>query len=192
MFDEKPLDVQPLGVQPLGERAEVFHSFDQQNTWSQSDAVNQWWDAIYRRQFPTLSGIVRNKTLGAAQTLGIDTVIVLPNGKTIAIEEKMRRKMGNDILLEHTRNDKLGKPGWIEQDLAVDFLAYGFWENNLAYFLSWPLLKQAWMQNGTIWKSRFGVVTARNKNYNTLCTPVPVRTLYFAINEVSVVPCIMD
>jgi hypothetical protein len=159
------------------------HAFHSSLDWSHSTDLDAWWDGIYRQIWPNLSGIIRNKANGRAQQLGIDAVIVLPNGRTINVDEKTRKTSYGDIALEHTSVDKPFKPGWICHDLAIDFLGYGFSDTGVAYMLPWPILKAAWNENQEQWKKQYRDVVAKNQTYVSLSTPVPINTLFEAMGQ---------
>lgn len=160
-----------------------IHTFQTQNDWSQQGALDAFWNDHYQRMFPTMSGVIRNKKDGRGQRLGVDAVIVFPNGKTVSVDEKTRRRLYNDICLEHTSSDTPYRVGWVEKDLAIDYLAYGFIDSDLAFFLPWPVLQKAWFANRDEWKAKYRAVVARNPTYNTLSTAVPIHVLFEAMSR---------
>lgn len=160
------------------------HTFKDQLHYAQSQDLDSWWNARYAETFPGLSGIVRNHAFGRAQLLGVDTVLVLPNGKTITLDEKTRKTWYGDIALEHTSSTRPFKPGWIEKDLAIDYLAYGVPTEDRCFFLPWPILRAAWIANRDQWKSQYPDVVAKNPTYSSLSTPVPLKVLLVAMSHV--------
>lgn len=93
--------------------------------WGESTSVEPFWEATYRKAFPGFSAMVRNDGRNVAQYRGIDRIVLLTSGAVLRIDEKRRRKDYGDVLLEVVANDARGEAGWMEQDLEIDYLAYG-------------------------------------------------------------------
>lgn len=120
---------------------------------------------------------------GWAQRGGIDRVLTLASGKTITVDEKVREKDWGDILLERWSDKARKVPGWIQKDLACDFIAYAFAPSCTCYLLPFLSLRRAWILNGREWSSKYHAVEARNTNYVTESVPVPTAVLLSALTD---------
>lgn len=137
-----------------------------------------FWDAVYRKYFYNMTNhMVGKKEYCKSQIYGVDRVIYLENGKTITIDEKVRTEIYDDIVLEFISNDSTGTPGWMEKDLAIDYLAYAFLPNQTVYLFDWLALKRAWNHYKESWKKTYGVKQAKNIGYNTHFVCVPIKVL---------------
>ncbi len=162
------------------------HAFMSSLDFSQAAAVEAWWDAIYQATFPDLLQIVRNRADNVGQRAGFDAMLVLTSGRSLLLDEKTRKLDYGDIALEwkHQWNDqRIPTPGWIEKDLAVDFVAYGCLSTGRVCLLPWQPLRLAWLANRQDWKKTYRSVPARNKNYVSHSVPVPTDVLYAAIMQ---------
>jgi len=153
------------------------HDFARSLAWGECQKDEAFWDVVYRKAFPNLVNHMPTPGDVASQRMGIDRVIFLANGRTIQIDEKKRGKEYGDILLEYISVDTTGAPGWIEKDLAIDFLAYAFIPSGRCYLFSWPLLRLAWQTNRERWKALYRPVIARNQRYKTFSLPIPIPEL---------------
>jgi len=141
------------------------------------------WSEIYGKAFPENHGFVNMREDGQLQRLGIDRTVILSSGKAIYIDEKVRRKDYGDILVEYVSNDKTNTKGWAEKPLFCDYIAYAILPSYMCYLLPVPQLQKAWIENKKLWLSEFGTRLAKNKNYNTLNCPIPIKTLFLAIGQ---------
>lgn len=155
-----------MTVHRFAEKLEVSHKY----------ALAPWWEQVYREAFPTFQGMVNVRDDGAGQRLGIDRHVVLSNGRTETIDEKVRETEYDDFFLEYVSNSSTGAPGWVEKDLACDFIAYAFVQSGRCYLLPFPLLRRAWRYKGEGWKRQFPCFPALNEGYRTLgcCVPIDV------------------
>ncbi len=78
----------------------AVHNFNSDLEYSHSQSDAPWWEEVYRQAFPNFAGMVCVRNDGWAQRGGIDRVITLTSGKTLTIDEKVRREVWPDILLE--------------------------------------------------------------------------------------------
>lgn len=164
-----------------------LHNFRERLEWGECQKDEPFWDVVYRKAFPNLVNHMPTPGDVASQRMGIDRVVFLANGRSIMIDEKKRGKEYNDILLEYVSVDTTGAAGWIEKDLAIDFLAYAFVPSGRCYLFSWPLLRQAWENNKTRWKAAYRPVVARNRDYSTYSLPIPIPELQRSIARCSVI-----
>lgn len=122
-----------------------------------------------------------------SQYNGVDRIIYLENGKTLTIDEKIRSKDYDDILLEFISNDKKNTPGWMEKDLSIDYLAYAFLPSKTAYLFDWRMLKLAWSLYNQAWKDNYKIAKAENQHYVTHSVCVPIRELRLRCANVSII-----
>lgn len=56
-----------------------------------------------------------------------------------------------DFLLEVWSDEARQKKGWMQKDLQIDYLAYGFLMSRRCYLFPWLLLQAAWRDHQTKW-----------------------------------------
>jgi hypothetical protein len=165
----------------------VVHDFKEQLLYSEVSSDEIFWDAIYRKAFP---GMV-NQMLCSGNThsrrMGIDRLIMLASGKVLAIDEKKRKEEYNDILLEYVSVDTTNTPGWIEKDLAIDYLAYAFMKSQRVYLFDWLMLRRAWGHFKSEWMNRYPKITAQNNGYKTLSVAIPIGILRNSVSQAMVI-----
>jgi hypothetical protein len=149
-----------------------FHK-DLKYSFSKKD----FWAKVYKKAFSIMTGIVDLSDDKKAQAEGIDTIIKLPYGGILSIDEKMRRQYRPDVLIEYVSNDKSNSPGWIEKDLKIDFIAYAYMDINRVLFVPYNELKKLWSDNKEAWLKRYKIPPAKNTGYNTLNVAVPLEEL---------------
>ena len=172
-------------------------TFEQDLMFSQKASDDLLWERFYRQLWPQVLKIEHNITNIEDQKIGIDRLIYLPHNRIIRIDEKKRRKQYNDICLEyiHRYDNGTTKPGWIEKDLAIDYLAYAFMDTKLCYFFPWDLLRRVWRENNENWLTKdmdlpaigFSIVAAKNPTYMTFSLAVPIDILLQKIQDTMVV-----
>ena len=141
------------------------------------------WETVYRKAFSQMVGMHSVREDGQHQRAGIDRVIVLSSGKSICIDEKVRRIDYGDILLEYVSVDSTGAPGWAEKSLLCDYIAYAILPRMTCYMLPVEQMQQAWLDNKNRWLAEYGTKCAQNKGYQTLGCAVPINTLFAAIGN---------
>lgn len=164
-----------------------MNNFDDDLQYSQKGSCEVFWDAVYRKAFPNLVSHMPANGDFPSQRMGIDRVILLANGKTVYIDEKKRRKDRGDILLEYLSNDRTSAPGWIEKDLAIDFMAYAFMPSERVYLYPWPSLRRAWVQHNQWWKKQCPIIKAENPGYFTWSVAVPTDILNCRVRDACVI-----
>ena len=150
------------------------------------------WEQIYRAAFPSFCAMVDHRQDGEHQRAGIDRSVILQNSKQILIDEKIRYKPYNDILLEYLSNDRTGALGWVCKPLRADYIAYAIAPLGRCYLLPVIQLQTAWTQKGEFWKLTCREIVAKNRGYNTLSIAVNPDQLFPAIGaalRVSFSPC---
>ena len=163
------------------------NDFHRDLSWSKAQADDPMWEAVYRQAFPTFSGMAYVHDDGEDQRSGVDRIVSLAGGRRVLIDEKVRRKVYPDILLEfwsvYVADKKKRKPGWIAKNLATDYIAYAFLPVRTAYLLPFLQLRRAWYVNRREWVAKFGTREAQNPGYVTVSCPVPTATLMAAIQD---------
>lgn len=164
----------------------MIHDFHKQLDFSLLASHEPFWNAVYAKAFPTMVDL---KTVDdmAKQRIGIDRVIYLKNGKEILIDEKKRTEVWQDILLEYISVDTTGAPGWIEKDLAIDYIAYAFMPIQTVYLYPWDFLKRAWNHYKEEWLPKYQHVPAYNNGYVTYSLAVPIKVLQNAVTSASII-----
>ncbi len=165
-------------------------NFNNDMDWSLAGGHEPFWHAVYWKAFPNLVTIELCSDL-PRQKQGIDRLLHLSNGKVITIDEKKRKEVYNDILLEIISNEAYGTPGWIEKDLSIDYLAYAFMPIQRCYLFPWPMLRRAWVQWGKKWRNEYGTRRSSTKigntAYWTVNVPVPIDVLRRAVSTASII-----
>lgn len=155
--------------------------------YSQVSSEEDFWQAVYRKAFPNLVNQMACPGDHESQRMGIDRIILLSNGMTIKIDEKKRRTEYKDILLEFLSNDKTGALGWVEKNLAINYIAYAFMESRRVYLLDWQMLKRVWLKFGDEWKRTYKIVKAPNSQYTTHSVAVPIDVLLSKIKSATII-----
>lgn len=168
----------------------TIHNFSSSLAKSHEMESAPWWEPVYRQAFPNFAVMHSVRNDGWAQRGGIDRVVTLKSGKTVAIDEKVRAGNWPDILLERWSDRGRQVPGWIQKDLACDFIAYAFIPSETCYLLPFLSLRKAWIDHGREWidaaeasRDGFKKVLARNNGYVTESVAVPTNVLLGAITE---------
>lgn len=171
----------------MGQPGIVTHDFRTSLAFSEAASDESFWEAVYRKAFPNLVNLMLASADTLSQRMGIDRVIILGNGQVLKIDEKKRAEVYPDILLEYISVDTTGAPGWIEKDLAIDYLAYAFMPTKKVYLFPWPILRRAWEYFKTAWIAAYPKITAQNNGYKTISVAVPIDVLVKAVTRASVI-----
>ena len=163
--------------------------FQKDLAYSHSLSDEPFWRDVYREAFPDLQTMVCVRGDGWAQRGGIDRVLTLASGKTLAIDEKGRRKDRQDILLEYKHVYKNGREskGWILKALACDYIAYALVPSKRVYLLPFQTLRRAWRANCFEWKERYFEAKSDNGRYTSHGICVPCDVLTKAVSDAMVV-----
>jgi len=164
------------------------HNFKESLSRSHSYSEEDWWEVVYRKAFHNFECMMNVRQHGWAQIGGIDRVITLRSGKTITVDEKVREKDWDDILLERWSDRERGVPGWIQKDLACDYIAYAFAPSKTCYLFPFQQLRKAWLDNGREWVNKYKTIEAVNdsgggRTYITESIAIPKDILMPAISE---------
>ena len=155
----------------------VQHSFHASLRASHEAEDLPIWREIYQTAFPTMQEMINHRQDGDHQRQGIDRSIVLRNSKQILIDEKIRFKPYDDILLEVWSDFERKKPGWVAKDLLCDYIAYAVEPLKKCYLLPVPQLRLAWQKNGQKWWENNFKPRANNGSWITVSVVVPAEEL---------------
>lgn len=159
----------------------MIHDFPEQLAFSEKASAEPFWEAVYKRAFPNMVNCMQCKGNTKGQRRGVDRLVYLSNDDIIRIDEKKRKTVWNDFCLEYISVDKTNAPGWMEKDLAIDYIAYCYMPKKLVYLLPWPFLKRAWEHYKEDWKKTYKRIEAENKGYFTISVAVPRQVVLNAI-----------
>lgn len=153
----------------------TVRDFATDDEFSKSAQADEFWGMFYRAAFAnfvSMSGINNNIE---TQKRGIDRVVNLTDGKVL-IDEKLRRTFYSDFFLEYESSDVGHKPGWLNKDLDIDYIAYGWLSVRKGYLLEWTSLVRAWHTYGLNWKNQYPKKQSQNRDYITwgVCVPTQV------------------
>ena len=162
----------------MGGRLGVMNDFKECYQIAEDGRCEPFWNDVYKKAFPNITNhMPGKKEYCHSQKMGVDRIIYLENGKVLTLDEKVRTRVYEDIALEFLSNDMSGAPGWMEKDLAIDYLAYAFLPIKTAYLFDWRMLRLTWVKFKNQWKKEFPVIKAENATYHTHCVCVPIRVL---------------
>ena len=165
-----------------------MHNFDRSLALSSEIAEESFWFGLYREMFPNLvSAVAIESKDGWAQRAGIDRRLVMSDGSTKTVEEKVRAKAYPDFCLEYWSDRERKKPGWIAKDLDCDYIAYVFLPTRQCYLLPFGLLRRAWRENYREWTDTYRRVEAKNRDFTTVSVAVPIPVVLEAIGKATVV-----
>lgn len=175
-------------------RIPMLHDFQESLKRSHEQEDAEWWEFVYRSAFPSFATMYSTRSDGWWQRAGIDRVVLLKNSKQITIDEKVRLKDWGDIALERWSDRDRKVPGWIQKNLACDYIAYAFIPSQRCYLFPFLSLRRVWIDYGHEWikqaeqqNNGFRVVEAKNKRYVTESIAVPIEALQEAINQSMIV-----
>jgi hypothetical protein len=157
------------------------HDFHQSLRESHAYADAAWWGDVYRQAFQNVESMVSVRDDGWAQRGGIDRIVTLACGRTIEIDEKVRKEDWPDILLERWSDEARKVPGWIQKPLRCEFIAYAMIPSRLCYLLPTLQLQAAWRIHGRRWVQEYKPIRAQNRGYITLSVAVPPDVLFGAM-----------
>jgi len=150
------------------------YDFAQQLEWSKANSDESQWNAFYQRLWPDARYVLTPDR--ESQRAGIDRRIVLPNGRNILVDEKLRSTARwSDVLLEEWSvfygvGNPRNKVGWsLDMNKRVDFVAYAIPLLGLCYLLPFELLRQTYIANKDPWhqvRSAYPL-DAQNVGYRT-------------------------
>ena len=178
-----------------------MHDFRASVAISDHIADAEWWESLYRAAFGPRYRHSRKVTFEAEplfQRQGLDRMVYLDGGggteKLVLVEEKVRRQLWTDVLLEIWSDKARKHPGWAKKPLHCDYIVYAFPTAKRAYLIPFLLMQNALRENYHEWLrlaqggiEGFGLVEAQNKGYVTQSLAVPLDALLAAMASVSMV-----
>jgi hypothetical protein len=163
----------------------MIHNFNRSLEESRAYAEAPWWEDVYRRAFSGIRSLVYVADDGWAQRGGVDRLITLASGRTITVDEKVRKKDWNDILLERWSDVDRRSPGWVQKPLLCEFIAYAMIPSRKCWLLPTLTLQAAWRRYGRDWIEQYDEVRAINDSgYTTVSVAVPTDILIGALGKV--------
>lgn len=172
----------------------MLHRFEDSLRWSEEYVDAPWWDVVYRQAFADFASMAVAERDTWGQKSGIDRVITLTSGKTLTVDEKVRKEDWGDFCLEVWSDERRRIPSWLTKGQATDYLAYAFVPSRRCFLLPFLALQRAWRERGQAWTARaeqgvcgYRIVRAPNRGYVTLSVAVPIKEVMTAIAVSSVV-----
>lgn len=167
----------------MGQSSKVVHTFKTDEEFSKSPEVQEFLNKFYLSAFPDMS---RHEfiTDPEQQKAGRDRVIYRIDHDNSYIDEKIRREYYPDFLIEYGHTD--GKPGWVNKELDIDYIAYIWLERSEGYLLDWLDLVRVWHLCGEGWKKKYRTQAAKNNGYGTLSIPIPIYVLANLVKHIPV------
>lgn len=165
----------------------MTHNFRDSLTYSEGFADAPWWWDVYSQAFPNIENTICVRRDGWAQRGGIDRLIVLADGTTIKIDEKVRSRDWPDFCLEYWSNYQRQIPGWAVKELTCDYIAYAFVPSQTCYLLPFQLLRRACIDNRQEWGANYSAIKAENDGYTTASLAVPIAVVLDAIRDCMVI-----
>jgi hypothetical protein len=166
--------------------------FEQSHAFGEAAADDPLWEEFYRALFPGLVSIAKNVRGNVGQFAGIDRWLCLSSGKVLSVDEKRRSVDYGDIALEFVSNGRRHAvvDGWIEKDLAIDYLAYAIIPARRCYLFPWPALRASWGRCAKEWikaaaqeRKGFKLIAAENPTYWTWSVCLPAEHLAKSVSQ---------
>ena len=154
-----------------------MNDFANDNEFSKSELADSFWNNFYRVAFPDYIRMSETVKDRAMQLHGIDRKIYLKDGIVVLTDEKLRRITYPDFFLEYQSSDVNHSLGWLNKDLDIDYVAYGWYPARFGYLLEWQSLTSAWIRHGHNWIAEYGRKPAYNVGYTTWGVCVPTRVI---------------
>lgn len=172
----------------------MVHAFDTSLRWSEEFTNAPWWETVYRQAFPEFASMAAAERNTWGQKSGIDRVITLSSGKTVTVDEKVRRKDWGDFCLEIWSDEARKVAGWLTKGQATDYLAYAFVDTRRCFLLPFLSLQRAFRERQAHWialaewdADGYRMVRADNGRYTTVSVAVPIKEVLTAIASSSVI-----
>lgn len=179
----------------------TVHDFDDQLAYSHRQADAPYWEEVYKRAFPDMVTSLDLRHEGWHQRAGRDRAIILSSARMIYIDEKVRSRAYDDILIEvwskypvdgrePYRRVPAAVEGWGVKPLDCDFLAYAFEPIKTCFLFPFLGVRAAWAKHASMWIGKatrredgFRWIEAHNQRYKTISIAVPTRTLHDCVND---------
>lgn len=174
----------------------TVHDFQASKAFSNDARLQALADHLLRQMHGEQAYIQRMNHDGgyrAAQHLGRDLSVHLPNGEQVFYDEKYDNYDNDRIVLEYLSSEEERKPGWIESSLSIHALLYVKVKRRQGYIWPWAALQRAWRIRREAWVAnakggKEGYVISRCRNiqgFTTVSVCVPVHMVELAIRYAS-------
>ena len=174
------------------------HNFQSDLQRSLVEQDEPYWQDLYQRFFGCAVQLYQSLTDGPGQHFGIDRMVVLENGHTYFVDEKVRYSVNRqgspyqDILLEYSSACEYQTLGWVNKFMLADYIAYVNKPLNTCYMLHVPELQRVWRCYGEGWTQKYQVIKVPNEGYTTLCVAIPVKELYSCMDQLGHLPLLLS
>lgn len=176
------------------EQKSIVHNFGQSLKISMDLNGEVDWLAVYQGLWPEMIACVRIDANCEWQKRGVDRLILLPGGKELTVDEKVRpaRKNGaiyDDFLVEEWSDFRRQKPGWtLDKSKWCDYVAYAIISVQKCYLLPFELLRLTCTNNLPRWKEEAQTrnrkpIDVLNEGWTTRCWPVRWVELFHAMDQ---------
>ncbi len=170
--------------------------------YADSQEIKMKADSLIREKLSFMGPIMRIDSIKDKnmQFAGIDKLILFSNGKTLKLEEKVRRKDYGDLLIEIIADNNFAtydhntnvfestQPrgiGWGMKDYSSDLLFYFIETESKGFIFSWKKFQAIFKGYLPIWyklalekKQGFSLKIAKNKGYDTINIAVPKNVFF--------------
>lgn len=142
-----------------------------------SEKFNDKLNELYTNIFKCDSiEVIDFKNDPQSQFNGIDKILY-KGEKKILLEEKIRFKSYNDILLEEYSNYETRRIGWLSENKLTQILIYYVVPQNTVYVIKFKELLKFYLKYHQEWLSLYCRSYAYNKTFTTTNIAVPVEVL---------------
>lgn len=177
----------------------MMHDFQEELAYSHSQSDEPWWDEVYTKAFPDLASVVDLRRDGWHQRAGRDRALVLTSGRTLYVDEKVRRSAYEDFLIEIWSIYPKGAEepygpvsgavaGWARKPMDCDYIAYAIAPLKRCHLLQFASLRTAAQNNMRGWANLaskkiggYRWVVAKNSRYDTVSIALPLEDLTTAM-----------
>lgn len=168
--------------------------FNGDRAWVQEQTGRPEWMRFYQQLYSEAVDMQVVDHAGPLQRHDCDRLVVLGNGHPIWVEEKLRRQVHHDVLLERWSDRDRRTPGWVQRaETWADLLVVApLSAPHLALVTGMQAVKRAWATHGRDWiaaaydgtaadctwtregRNGFSLVFADNGSYITESLAVPL------------------
>lgn len=163
------------------------HNFSRSLAFSHEYADAPWWQDVYRTAFGPLLSCASVRNDGWAQRKGIDRIVITADGRTIKVDEKVRKQDWPDFLLERWSDEDRRSAGWAQKPLECEFIAYAFVPSATCYLFPTLTLQRAWVRHGRDWINTYDEIRAYNeeggRHWTTVSVAVPRAVVLSALAD---------
>jgi len=165
-------------------------SFRSELDHSRQAAVNELVATVARELFGP--DVTIEQAAEADDKAGVDYWAILPSGRRLGIDLKLRRDHGTagDVALElwsvMPADGRPGVPGWPwDNRKRTDYVIWIWLDTRTYYAAPYPLLHTAFLRHARDWTRRYRTATQSSGTWTSQCVFVPIRDLDRAIAAVS-------